>query len=180
MIKESLEDIGNESMIENIDLEILEELVNVLNPIKITVEAISRKNTNLRTANLAVDFMFKKLRDLDCTLGNEIWLQLKTRINSRKNVDIEERLCYLTTGNMPSNKILNFSTNLLIRLFNDDVEVVNDEQQESNIELNSNTVTQISIEQEFNHILETAINICRIPVLTDDKFGHIKKEFFVI
>jgi len=65
-------------------------------PVKVAVEAICRRDANLITADVAIQFMMEKLKRSDFDFGKRMYDELKTRIVERRTVwsDIASYLYY--------------------------------------------------------------------------------------
>jgi hypothetical protein len=61
----------------------MNELNKILLPIKITVEALSRKDATLYSAQVAVEFMIKKINEYQSTIGSEFSNNLQCRLDER-------------------------------------------------------------------------------------------------
>ena len=85
-IKKSVLDFEIADSIKMLDheYEIVSELMNVLNPIKVTVESLCRGDANLVTADIAMEFMFSKLNEINTDLSRELFLALSNRIKERR------------------------------------------------------------------------------------------------
>jgi hypothetical protein len=68
-IEEPLLELNMTHLLDMIDFCELNELNKILLPIKLTVEALSRKDATLYSAQVAVEFMMKKLMSLRAPSG---------------------------------------------------------------------------------------------------------------
>ena len=86
-IKKALIDIRNKD--ESLDLshnenQMLLEIITALVPIKTTVEALCRQDSNLFTADIAINFMLKKLHDANNDISEKLYVALKFRMEERR------------------------------------------------------------------------------------------------
>ena len=99
-IKKALIDIRNRD--ESLDLshnenQMLLEIIIALVPIKTTVKALCRQDSNLFTADIAINFMLKKLHDANSSLSEKLYVALKFRMEERRT-DLSGLLQYLHNG----------------------------------------------------------------------------------
>lgn len=108
------------------DIQMLRNLIRALLPIKITVEALCRRDSNLFTADLAINFMLTKLQEADSDISRKLRAALLIRMKERRT-DLSGLLQYLHNGRsnisemdfiaVPSSaKCNSLITNLLQRL----------------------------------------------------------------
>lgn len=66
----------------------IESLLNVLKPIKLAIEALSRRDTNLILGECILKFLFKSLREQNTLLSRDFQISLEKRIIERRNVEL--------------------------------------------------------------------------------------------
>lgn len=66
----------------------LEKLMNVLMPIKLTVEALSRSDATMITASGAISFLYNKLEKINNDISLKFLFYIKKRIDSRTNKNL--------------------------------------------------------------------------------------------
>ena len=76
------------------EFEMLSNILSVLLPIKLTVEAICRQGATLLSADAAIQFMTKSITGHPCSLSYELKATLKVRILERRT-EISSVLQYL-------------------------------------------------------------------------------------
>ncbi|KAG0440927.1 hypothetical protein DMUE_1419, partial [Dictyocoela muelleri] len=67
------------------EIKILFELINALQLIKTTVEALCRRDSNLFTADIAISYMLKKLKDANSSISKRLYKALITRMKERRS-----------------------------------------------------------------------------------------------
>ena len=67
-------------MLLEINKELLANLLNILEPIRATVEEICSNDANLLTTDIALNFMLGELRSQSFDIAFELYKQLKIRI----------------------------------------------------------------------------------------------------
>lgn len=96
-IKKALIDFNHPLTLEEHDFVLLEHMVQVLTPVKLTVEALCRRDSNLVTADAALKFMFKQL-ETNCSSSmflDKIKTALLERVLQRRKVELSGVLNYL-------------------------------------------------------------------------------------
>jgi hypothetical protein len=82
-IEKALLELNSSSLLDSIDFEELSELSKILFPIKLTVEALSRKEATMDSAQIAVEFMMKKIREFRSAIANEFKSNMEKRLDER-------------------------------------------------------------------------------------------------
>lgn len=121
-IYDTLSEYNSLHLLEGIDFEHLSVLYNILEPIKLTVEALSRSDCNLEKAQKAVEFMFKKLRSIQTVsrspFAEKMINRLETRMDERENSEILLLLeCLRDRSKKPNRATLDLAQKLLRRLY---------------------------------------------------------------
>lgn len=94
-IMKTLIDLKEETTFNSTELALLQELSTSLNIVKATVEALCQKNTNLLTAETALQFMVAKLQATNSFTSDRLLEALKNRIAERRQSDLVCTLKYL-------------------------------------------------------------------------------------
>jgi hypothetical protein len=79
------------------DIQMLFDIITALIPVKTTVEALCRRDSNLFTADIAINFMLKKLKDANSAISKKLYAALIIRMEERRT-DLSGLLQYLHTG----------------------------------------------------------------------------------
>lgn len=84
-IQKALIDLNTSYAFSESEFKLLSETIASLLPIKLTVEALCRKDANLLTASAAINFMIMSLEKMNNNLANELRVSLEFRIKQRYN-----------------------------------------------------------------------------------------------
>lgn len=85
-IQKSLIDVNSPVVINDGEFQIMKDIIQCLEPVKLTVEAICRKDANLCTADASFKFLFDELTKLNKPLSRDFQQALRTRINERPTI----------------------------------------------------------------------------------------------
>lgn len=119
-IEEVLKELNACNLIRGIDFEVLRQLCAIIEPLLLTVLALGRKDANLITAKGAINFLLKKLNDIEVTNFlkiDELKDNIKARLCSRENIELNSLLSCLLQQKVPTKEILNFGSSFLSRLY---------------------------------------------------------------
>ncbi|GBP65678.1 hypothetical protein EVAR_98391_1 [Eumeta japonica] len=94
-IQKALIDLNHPICLEDVEFELVNKIVDVLTPIKLTVEAICRRDANLCTADAALNFLIKQLSSKNSALAKKIKTCLVDRIKQRRSDNLTGVLNYL-------------------------------------------------------------------------------------
>jgi len=94
-IQKSLIDLNHPIHLEDSDYNLITEITDVLAPVKLTVEAIGRRDANLCTADAAFKFLFEELFEKNSILANKMRICLIDRIKMRRRPELSGVLSYL-------------------------------------------------------------------------------------
>uniref|UniRef100_A0A2S2QKB9 HAT C-terminal dimerisation domain-containing protein n=1 Tax=Sipha flava TaxID=143950 RepID=A0A2S2QKB9_9HEMI len=94
-IQKSLMDLNHPVRLEDSDYNLITEITEVLTPVKLTVEAIGRRDATLCTTDAAFKFLFKELFEKNSILANEMRTCLSNRIKKRRRPELSGVLNYL-------------------------------------------------------------------------------------
>lgn len=94
-IQKALIDLNHPIRLEDVEFELVNKIVDVLTPIKLTVEAICRRDANLCTADAALKFLIKQLSSKNSALAKKMKTFLVDRIKQRRSDNLTGVLNYL-------------------------------------------------------------------------------------
>lgn len=156
-------------LVDNLDFGEIKCINDAMMPIKLTVEALSREDATLITAEVAIQFMFSKLHDQNNEISRNLLENLKQRMNQRVNSDIMDLMKSLRNPNSSLKKTsISIAQSLLKRLF-----LVETEATEPAAVQVIEGQSEISLKDE----LEFAIQSAYTEPLEHDDFMLIKSEF---
>ena len=130
-IRKALIDLESPIIVTNTDFEVAQNIVHCLEPVKLTVEGICRRDANLATADASFKFLFRELGDLNTKFSINLEESLKKRISERRTI-MSGVMDYLQNPNKqdsedtffnlpPTNKIATFVKNILESLSRTDL-----------------------------------------------------------
>ena len=137
-IRSALKDLNALHLLDEQSIPILSDVYSALNPIKIAVETLGKRDANLVTADAILKFMFDALRENNTDLSTQLVESLDRRIKERRNIGLVSLTKYLltlkTTGSssqLPSislEKIQNLAKEIFNNLFTqeDEIEISDD------------------------------------------------------
>ncbi|XP_073820237.1 uncharacterized protein [Musca autumnalis] len=123
-IKKTLKYFELAHLWEQANIPILEVLVNILNPIKEAVEALSRRDTNLLVADAVLSVLCDQLATIDHFISKELLESIQSRISSRRDHKLISLMKYLRdadsldSSNVPKRELRAYAEQLYGRLFN--------------------------------------------------------------
>lgn len=79
-----------------VDIELMKEVVQALEPIKAATESLSAKSVNLITTDLTLQFVLDELRNMSSTIGDQLYDTIENRIFQRRNEHVVSMLFYLS------------------------------------------------------------------------------------
>ncbi|KAI8130534.1 hypothetical protein CVS40_0250 [Lucilia cuprina] len=184
-IKKALIDLKSHQICDE-EFQLLKQIVLILNPVKVTVEALCRRDMNLCKADAALSFMLNEISKIDCKLSDELIKSLLKRIKERRTI-------YSTLLNFLKNPKLNSefdnSTDLfviknelkkLIGNFRTDEQSNNSSTNDSDSDLSfmdeANEDPNISIVKKLNSALEKCKSPTKNPNVLNDIDSNIEKE----
>lgn len=158
-IKKSLIDLNMSAMWNDDNIPILQSIMDILQPVKLSVEALSRKDATLLTSEAIIEVLFDKLESMDNDLAKKFLENLANEIGKRerRNINLITLIKYLHNpasiqnenerlpSNCTKNALIKFTEELYTRLYpststsneTDDVQLqaTPDDEQETNFEL---------------------------------------------
>lgn len=161
-IRQALHDL-NSTLLDDSNIHILTDIFKALKPIKLAVEALGRRDTNLLTADAIFQFLLDSLRENNDDFSNELLEALLVRIKERRNKDLVTLIKYLQTLDLDNTDdlalsskaaIVSYATNMMKRIFQEesvDIEVQQEKLRSRDTESGSGT-------ENLNHRLADAIN----------------------
>lgn len=84
-VKKALIDLKMQTFSEH-EFNLIKQIVNTLTPIKITLEALCRRDMTLCKADAALAFMVKEISAINCDLSKDLNRSLRKRIEERRTV----------------------------------------------------------------------------------------------
>lgn len=176
-IHDSLKELDRSDLFTEINFSGLENLMNVLKPIKLTVEALSRSDATIITAEGAISFLFKKLEQCNNDISTIFLSSIKLRVEKRKNTNLITLAKHLHTPNQQLSKsVLNFATDMLKRLY--PLPVCNEMTNTP-----PNQEVGCSNREDSNFTLRDELNLAIAQAVMepdiDDNFDVLKQEFAV-
>lgn len=167
-IKKALIDLNMSSKWNENNVSILEILLKILQPTKLSVEALSRKDATILTSEAVIDTLLKKLNSMDCDLAKTFLESLKVRINERRNLNIVSLLNFLhspdlfylkksdfLTPNCSKTSLINYTEEIYHRLFPTPESQEPQDQNKTETEINESVEDDATISFELQ--LEKAI-----------------------
>ncbi|XP_062552035.1 uncharacterized protein LOC134217293 [Armigeres subalbatus] len=95
-IDETLEDLGQKDFhLTKKDVESIQNLMSALQPIKLSSEALGRRDANLLTAEGSLSFLFTKLKDQNTCIATELYDAILKRIGERRNKELVSVMKFL-------------------------------------------------------------------------------------
>ena len=184
-IKISLIELNATNKICEANITTLKDMLAVLSPLKVAVEALSRKDATILTCETIVTFLLNKLTEVNSCLSIKFREILVKRINERRNKQMVSVLKFLhnsssSTGNkwfsLSSKTVtLTYAKELIQRLFPILTEATAQESEEDIEILNCDEPEPASVADELN--LE--ISKSQLPSMPnkDKNFYSLGKEF---
>lgn len=186
-IQKALVDLNMQDMLQIPDLKKIEELLQVLNPIKLAVEALSKNDANLLAAEGVIKFLFNALSNQNSGLSTEMLESLKHRISQRRNNSLISLMRFLQNPKcIQSNKVedsffkMASKTEIIKKVKEVSIIVFNENQttNESVDEISSDDSLQcyendgpssLSLPQELNNCIEKVRNILKMYTIQHKK-----------
>lgn len=178
---------------------ILENLVQTLNPLKLAVEALSRKDANILTCDAILSVLLDTIQKIGTPLSDELYTALDVRVKQRRDVRLFSLVKYLHNPESLSsciletaskNAIIKYAEQLFDRLF---AGTNNDESGENIIQQNddsdddlplSDVVSRNELATSFEEKLKKAINTATAsisaPMIASATGTKLRKEFQVL
>lgn len=120
-IKEQVIETSQElrsDLAEKVDFEAVQNLHDALKPVKVTVDALSRQDATLISADISINFMLRKLNEQDNTISLELAKNLLERVEHRMNKPVMYLLESLRDSSKPPSKAtIAFAQEIMTRLF---------------------------------------------------------------
>lgn len=107
-------------------MDVLKDLQRALHPIIMAVEALSRRDATIITAEDVLRFLFETLSEELGPISQELYASIKTRITDRRNKDLVSLMRYLKNKDLissaelpisPKNTINKLAVDLYVQLF---------------------------------------------------------------
>lgn len=171
--KEVLFEFGCETFIENLNLELLKSLVYSLKPVEVTINAISEKNSTLRTAYVAIKFLKETLAEQDSEISRMLLQNIDYYMNDRINQEIMELMLSLwNLDKIPKNSI-GLATNLMKRLFPTVNNLDDDDAKNDNLVETINNNNEVTYEEQ----LKLRLQASSTQPAHNDRYKKLTQEF---
>lgn len=178
-IKKTLIDFGSTNLWIEEHIPLLEALVEVLNPIKDAVEALSRRDSNLLIADAIMNTLYEQLVSTNSSLSRKMVDTIKNKMNDRRDNNMLSLLNYLKDceyiknhSNTFKNSLKIFAEQMFKRLFGQcDIEISSSSDDDDDI-------FEIQSDQTFKNKLINAINNAKAApkIATAENKNLFKKE----
>lgn len=99
-VKPALIDLNLSEYLIDDSIPLLRELSACLRPLKMAIEALSRRDSDLLKSEGVLKFVYEELENGNGTLSLEIVCAVQTRITERRNVEVVSILKYLLTKDL--------------------------------------------------------------------------------
>jgi hypothetical protein len=181
-VKSALIELNSAELHSESNIIVLKEIQNVLSPIKIAVEALSRKDATLLSSEIILNFTLDKLSQLKSNLSARMMTSLKKRIEERRNIRAVSLLKYLHNpksfnagkwfNNLAKKDIPDYAGTLMNRLYPD----IDFELNETNNSSNTDPIeiaTSTTLTDELNFAIN---NLNKSNFVGTSKKSHLNKE----
>lgn len=101
----ALADINSTEQLGDDEIALLKDLMNALEPLKLAVNELSKRDSNLLTCEGVLVFTLKELKAQDSEIARELYTALKMRILQRRNTDLVSVLKYLKSKDLTSTEL---------------------------------------------------------------------------
>lgn len=99
-VNKTLNDLGQQQISEE-NISILKELLDVLAPLEIAIKELSKNSATLLTAEGVYKFIFESLDKFQTNLSKNLSIQIKKRMDERRDRILMTLIIFLETGNIP-------------------------------------------------------------------------------
>lgn len=176
-IKKTLIDIDCGHLWKEEHVPTLNKLIEVLNPIKDAVEALSRRDSNLLVADAIINALYEQLLSINTSLSQQMVSTIKEKINERRNLKILYTINYLkSAGSYTVNSDISkmslkiYAESLYKRLFNNLTE-------EESTDCCEEESTLLETSECFKTKLQNAIDNAKAdPIKAKANSGNIFKK----
>lgn len=103
-IKKSLADLNLSFMLSEETIATAQDILDILQPIQVAVETLSRRDTIVLTAEGIMKFLFKSIEKVDSPMANEMINALKQKLGLRRNKVLVSLTKFLHNPNCLLNK----------------------------------------------------------------------------
>lgn len=103
-INAALVELG-QPQLDSIHVDVSSKIIQVLEPVEITVKELSKEKCHLLKAEGASIYLLNKLKSANTDLSLELYAALKSRIAERRNTALISLLLYLQRGSYPKSTI---------------------------------------------------------------------------
>lgn len=187
--QKALIDLNHSIRLEDFDFVLIAEIIDVLAPVKLTVEALCRRDSNLCTADAALKFLLNNLTEKKSLLNNKMLTSLLHRIKQRRRVELSDLLNYLQNprqGKEESEYTDNFSIpnqttikkqiKILIKRLNHTKDEDNEEEETEGTPIQQQPFHQLTLKEKLQEIEKSLRIIEPETKKRTDLLTSIKKE----
>lgn len=189
-LRKALIDLNNPVQLEESDFELIDEIIKVLAPVKLTVEALCRTDANLCTADAALKFLFQQLNGNSSDLASKFKIHLQKRMKDRRRNELSGVLCYLQnphSDNLADDDEIKrtFSSPSKVLIKNQIISLIerlngkrNDEEEKQNMQVEpANTEkTDLTLKEKLQLEIENSMKIMSPEALNENHFSKIVKK----
>jgi hypothetical protein len=155
-VQNSLRDLESKIRMEETEWQAIEDLVRTLQPVKATVQALCRRDSDLFTADLALQYTLDKLKEQNTTISREMGDALGRRILQRRT-EVSGLVKYLYKGEIDKDKTFGTPKSVeIINLIKSFVERL----QSSNPETNPAASQALHQAAESSEQSEAEVQVC--------------------
>lgn len=178
----ALEELGKEKFREE-NIIILKGISEVLQPVELAVNELSKEDSNLLKAEGVCIFLMNKLQDANKDIATELKIALKRRIDERRQKDLISLMLFLQTGTYPqSNEHFSYSSKNIIkssakeyfkRLFNCGDEGENSQEEDDDSDSQSDMTMEHSA---YDELQKTIMSVMKVPKVSYSKLLLLERE----
>ncbi|GLV38336.1 hypothetical protein CBL_21256, partial [Carabus blaptoides fortunei] len=181
------------------DFALISETIEVLEPIKLAVDALCRRDANLCTADAVLIFLFRQIFEKQSNFANKMFQALKARMEKRRHAELSGVLKYLQNPKydvendetnvckifgIPSPTVIEKQIKKLIErltvLNKDNLETNCDKDVEDNMQVDQNEESSIreplSLEEKLQEEIEKSMKTIKPKTQTSNLMATIRKE----
>ena len=193
-IEKALIDLDKQFSVSQGEYLLLDGIFLALQPMKLAIEALGRRDANLLTEDGILKFIFSQLDNNDSVLHLELKMSLEKRVRERIQNDIfgllkylhdpdsilEENLFFVPQKSPIHKTIISLLCRLYPKLEHYDLNEELNSQQSQEMELNNRSVPSVIECQKLSDQLEASIRMSTVPTKIDsNNFDSIRKEIRV-
>lgn len=101
----ALADINSTEQIDDDEITLLKDVMNALEPLKLAVKELSKRDSNLLASEGVLLFTLNELKTQDTAIANQLYTALKIRVSQRRNTELVSVLKYLKNKELTSTEL---------------------------------------------------------------------------